>query len=143
LRASCFKVNIALSINSDLAAFALDTEAGDGVERGSSFGLASAQAESRMVPRATNGFAHHQSFRQGTTVMCAGRADSECILSLPDKNDRLTINVTQQGRILHQTFKVNAGFEIWSLKFLRAVICQAENPPPSSILSIAKSQDRR
>src|ERR1700681_331649 len=95
-----------------------------------------------MVPRAADAFADHQSFREGTTVVRAGRADSKYILPLPDKNDRLAINVTQQGRILHQTFKVNAGFEIRSLRFL-CDIHQSETPPPSTILSIAGSQWRR
>ena len=96
-----------------------------------------------MVPRAADGFADHQPFREGTTVVRAGRADSKYILPLPDKNDRLAINVTQQGRILHQTFKVNAGFEIRSLRFLRLGICQSETPPRSTILSIAESKWRR
>jgi hypothetical protein len=42
LRASDFKINIPFSINSDPAALALDTEASNRVECGSSFGLSSA-----------------------------------------------------------------------------------------------------
>src|SRR6266705_3515941 len=96
-----------------------------------------------MVPRTADGFADYEACRQGTTVMCAGRADSEYILPLPDENDRLAFNVAQQRRILHQTFKVNAGFQIRSPRFLRIVICQSEVPPPSKILSIAESPWRR
>jgi hypothetical protein len=62
-----------------------------------------------MVPRAADGFADHQSFREGTTVVRAGRADGKCILTLPDEDDRLAVDVAQQGQILHQAFKVNAG----------------------------------
>jgi len=82
-----------------------------------------------MVPRAADCFADHQSFREGTTVVRAGRSDGKYILSLPDEHHWLAINVTQQRGILHQPFKVDAGFEIRSLRFLRFVICHPEIPP--------------
>jgi hypothetical protein len=81
-----------------------------------------------MMPRAANGFADHQSFREGTAVVRAGRSDGKYVLSLPDEHDWLAINVTQQRRILNQTFQADAGFEVRSLRFLRFVICHSETP---------------
>src|SRR6185369_9075012 len=83
LRAGYLKVDIALSLDPDFAAVALDSEARNGVQRGSTLGLAGAQAESRVVPRAPNGFAHDQPFRQRTAVMRADGAGGKYILALP------------------------------------------------------------
>jgi hypothetical protein len=102
------KVDIALSLDPDFAAVALDSEARNGVQRGSTLGLAGAQAESRVVPRAPNGFAHDQPFRQRTAVMRADGAGGKYILALPHQHDCFIVNVAQKRHVFRQTSGIHA-----------------------------------
>ena len=105
-------VRLPLLSHIDQVALPLDTPAGDRVERRRTQHLASAQAETSMVPRAANRIPDNQTLVQRTVVMGAGSANGEHLLAPSHQQDRLGPDMTEHHRTVRKLGKIEAAGQI-------------------------------
>ena len=87
----------------DSAVPLLDVPAGDAIKRRSAKGLAGVQAETRMVPRTTDGVPDEQTVRERRAVMRAKGTDRIQLLTAPCKDDRLAMCVPLKDRTVRDS----------------------------------------
>jgi hypothetical protein len=103
-------------LSSDLSqiAFALDREAGHGIERRRAYGFAREEVESGMVPRTPDCPTDDQPLIQRTAVVAADGTGCKYLIALPHQHNRFTIIVAQDWLVLDKCLDCYARLEVGS-----------------------------